>query len=292
MIKNYSDYSNNTTNNTLNQEFTKLSVNDSATKPQSAFSESPARKNQDVFLPASLYHLYFKECEKTEIRFMPMAKEGKTPTYLPIDMPEIVLKEAGKEKALFRLHQMIHVKSILTHLDTSHLAVPKATTYRKFIIEERLPINTDSYSNIKFYEENYDLFVEPVQEMTLLFSRCYISCLVDAEWDTFGTISKINEIRYDNIPFYLSTEEGKPKVMIGLIDLERANQEPEASIKTRLAVLASIFPNHTNTIVTEATKIGMICKKSTLKAVSKLSKDYQKKVLPPPPSSGRSFLPS
>lgn len=268
MIQNHLQHSNNAIS------CFELSIaNNSSKIIQSAFRSFKTRMDEKLFLPKDLHSLYIKECKKTETESMPMAKDGKTPTYFPIDLPSVVLKKTGTEQAAFRLKQMIEVRSVLNRINSSHLTIPKAAVLGKFIVEERLPINTDSHANIKLYRENHRLFVEPVREMTRLFSKCYISFLTCVKFDDVTQKYKVEDIRYDNIPFYLYNE----KVFLGLIDLERANQAPDASDKRRLVSLAVIFPNHINIIAEEATKLGMVYQQRHLEIASRVSKEYQEK---------------
>jgi hypothetical protein len=54
-------------------------------------------------LPRSLYPSIRLQCEKADLSqsfFMPRAVAGKTPVYLPQEMPQVVLKKSGRNEAI------------------------------------------------------------------------------------------------------------------------------------------------------------------------------------------------
>lgn len=247
----------------------------SAIEIQRIFRGFLERRAVKSFLPSSMKRVCVEGCERTRTDKMRMATHGKTPVYLPDRFPEIVIKETTVEKAAFRIRKMLDARSILMRFECSHLVVPKVKRYRHFLIEERLPIRSDSYSNIRLYQENHDLFNEPVKEMVRFFSRCYISCLVAVKELPEGQY-RMQEIRYDNISFFLS--EDNTKANIGLVDLERAGTKKRSS-HSRLRILVSIFPNHVETISEEAEKLDMEFVKADLEKIAKMSNQYQNRIL-------------
>jgi hypothetical protein len=170
-------------------------------------------------------------------------------------MPGVVLKYSGKEGAITRFHQMQEVRSILNSQNSSHLIIPKASLYKDFLVEQRLPINVDKYHNMNLYLSNKTLFDDAVRELTRLFSRLYLSDIVnefnlrleDMHWGW-------DNVRYDNLPLYLVEEDGKRMGKIGLIDLERIQKRPNPE---GLQALVRIFPFHLDIIKEEASKLKM-----------------------------------
>lgn len=241
----------------------------SAIKIQKTFRGFLERRAIKSFLPSSMKEIYSLNCERTKIHEMKMASTGKTPVYFPDESPEIVIKETSSEtSANLRIQKMLHARSILMYFKCSHLVVPKVQKHHNFLVEERLPES----NSVKLYHENPVLFDEPVKEMVRFFSKCHISCLVttqklpDSEY-------VVEEIRYDNIPFFLSDND--TKVNIGLIDLEKAGLMKTRSPQSRLRVLVSIFPHHLGIITEEAEKLDMEFKRETLEKIAEAGKRYQ-----------------
>lgn len=157
----------------------------------------------------------------TESYLIPQAQGGSTRVYLPKEMPEVVLKSSGRTEAIKRFHQMQEVRSILDSQNSSHLIIPKVNLCQEFLIEQRLPINADSYYNMGLYLSQPELFDEAVRELTRLFSRIYLSDLVNWQINPLRNIEGVEDfVRYDNLPMYVIEENGKKKGKIGLIDLE------------------------------------------------------------------------
>ncbi len=267
-----------------------ISKDKAATTIQKIFRGHLEKK---TFLPRSLFPLYAQQCANTETKFMFMATDGKTPVYLPEDLPEVVLKKSGRKKAIFRFHQTQKVRSILKSEKCSHLIIPKVKLYGEFLIEERLPIDTCDQHNVNLYERNRDLFNEPVREMVRLFSKSHIPCLTSWQFDKNTNTTYVEDTRYDNLPFYLTNKNGKQQAMIGLIDLERAGTDEKASNEHRLFTLTVIFPYHKNIIENEADKLSMHFNPKNIESASRIGLKYLTKIqaLPIAGSSGRSFLP-
>ena len=268
-----------------------ISKNEAATSIQKIFRGYQEKKS---FLPKSLYPHYVEQCKNTETKFMSMSTDGKTPVYLPEDLPEVVLKKSGRKKAIFRFQQTQQVKSILKSENCSHLIIPKVNLYEEFLIEERLPIDTSDQHNMSLYERNKELFNEPVREMVRLFSKSHIPCLTSWRFNKSTNTAYVEDTRYDNLPFYIVNKKGKQQVMIGLIDLERAGTYEEASHEHRLFTLTVIFPYHKNIIKNEADKLSMHYNPLHLETASRIGLTYLTKnqTRPITGSSGRSFIPT
>lgn len=264
--------------------------NNAATTIQKLFRGSQAR---EAFLPRSLYPLYKEECKNTEIRFMSLATAGKTPVYLPDDFEAVVLKEAGREKAIQRFHKMQEVRSVLKTKQCSHLVIPRARLYKEFIVEERLPISPRSFHNITLYTSNPTLFDEPVREMVRLFSKIYISSLTNFEIDKPNNKMYVTDIRYDNISFYMTYDKGRPVSKIALPDLERARESNEMTDIKKLISLGIIFPLHYEIIKEAALREGMEFNPRDIEKATNMGKNYFQGIQAPTPdfSSGRSSTP-
>lgn len=227
------------------------------------------------YLPTNLYSQYYALCQRvkaTESHSIPHALAGKTKVYLPQEMPLIVLKDSGRKQAITRFHQMQNVRSILNLQNSSHLIIPKASLCQDFIIEQRLPINPDSFHNMGLYLSEPQMFDEAVREFTRLFSKIYLDDLLDNQSHAYGRIRGIKDfVRYDNIPLYIVEEKGKKEGKIGLIDLERLYGRPHYDA---LVTLARIFPLHLDVIKDEASKLKMEIDESLLEASAKSGKKY------------------
>lgn len=232
-----------------------------ATKIQSLFRGFQGR---EVFLPRSPYPDYIQACKETRTRSMKMAEEGSTPVYFPMNLP-VVLKEFGKPYVTLRFNNMLMTQRVIKKERCDHLVVAKARSYKKFLIEEELPINTNPYHNITLYENNRRLFETPVREMVRLFSKLYIDdLLLFVEVDNRECL---NSIRYENISFCLTTKKTKEKIQqkieIALVDLEGVEQG-RLSSNSKLKTLSTLFPFHLHVITNEADKLGMTYNRTDL----------------------------
>jgi len=209
-------------------------------------------------LPGGLSSRHRVQCERIE-RFgsssIPRAEGGSTAVYLPESMPDVVLKRSGKEHAIRRLHQMQEVRSVLRSQQSRYLIIPRASVYRGFLVEQRLPINVNEYHNMGLYLSNPHLFDEPIREMVRLFSRRYLGDLVGDQLHPLGHIDGVEDyVRYDNLPLYIVEIGGRKEGRIGLIDLEHIHNSPSSK---GLVTLGRIFPLHSDLIRDEAKKLNM-----------------------------------
>lgn len=264
--------------------------NKAITAIQKVFRGYQAR---EAFLPRFLYPYYKEECQNTRVRFMSLATAGKTPVYLPYDLDAVVLKETGHKKAIQRFHKMQEVRAILKIAKCSHLIIPRARICGEFLVEERLPISPRSFHNMTLYVSNPTLFDKPVREMVRLFSKIYISSLINLEIDKNNNTMYATAIRYDNISFYMTYNKGLPEARIALPDLERAGQCKDAPDIKRLISLGIIFPLHYEIIKDEATKLGMNFNPRDLEKATNMGKNYFQTLKPPTQdlNSGRSSTP-
>lgn len=246
--------------------------NRAATTIQKYFRGYLARKPH---LPSNLYPQYLAQCDRVkgpESHSIPQAQSGKTRVYLPQEMPGVVLKNSGRKEAITRFHQMQEVRSILDSQNSSHLIIPKANLCQEFLVEQRLPINVDSYHNMGLYLSQPELFDEAVRELTRLFSRVYLSDLVSHHYNPLGHIDDVGDfVRYDNLPMYVVEENGKKEGKIGLIDLEHVQNGPNSQ---SLETLVRIFPLHLDVIKNEASKLKMEVNEVSLDASAKKGRKY------------------
>lgn len=212
-----------------------------------------------ALLSSDLFSKYQKQCELTEGKrayLIPVAQSGKTRVFLPNEMPEVVLKNSGKKYAVTRFHQMQEVRSILDKQNCPNLTIPRARLCKDFLVEERLPINTDVYHNIWLYVSEPKLFDDAVRQMTRLFCVANIGDLVDKQDHPLGHIEDVEDyVRYDNLPLYIEEKNGKKVGKIGLIDLEHFEDSPNY---WGIQNLVRIFPLHLEIIQEEAKKQGML----------------------------------
>lgn len=204
-----------------------------------------------------------------ESEAIPQADAGKTKVFLPLEMPHLVLKYS-RDQVASRLDLTTHMRARLNRLQCPDLVVPRAFARGDFLVEERLPITTDSYANMAIYLSNIRLFDAPVRQMTRLFSEVYLSdLLVSSSSNPLGHIEGVNNyVRYDNLPLYVVDNKAK----FGLIDLEHIQyrkDHPEA-----LPTLARIFPLHLDIIKDEAQKLGMKIDHEVLNKASEKGKKY------------------
>ncbi len=189
-------------------------------------------------------------------------------------MPEIILKSSGRTKAIKRFQQMEMVRSILRAQNSSHLVIPKARLCGDFLVEQRLPINTDSYHNMELYSSQPQLFDQAVREFTRLFSKIYLSDLVSHQHNPLGHIEEIEDfVRYDNLPLYIVEKDGKKEGKIGLIDLEHI-QDVKNSTGIELKTLVRIFPLHLDLIKEEAAILKMQFDQNSLTDSAEKGKKY------------------
>lgn len=219
---------------------------------------------------AVLYKTYAMQCQKTTT--FPRALGGKTPVYLPKDMPSVILKRSGRREAIARFHQMQQVRSVLSKQNTTHLKIPRANLCQNFLVEERLPIRASSIHNMGVYALQPELFDEAVREMTRFFSVLHLGDLIGRDRGWFGDIEGINDqVRYDNLPLYIVEKNGKKEGMIGLIDLEQSGDGPSPDA---LAELARIFPYHVDVIQDEARRLNLPIDEQAIKSAADKGKKY------------------
>lgn len=233
---------------------------------------------REPFLPRSLYPNYIQACKETATRRMKMAKEGCTPVYFPGNLP-VVLKRSGEGRVVPRVNNMLMTRQVIKKEGCHHLIVPKVRTYRNFIIEEQLPINTNSHTNITLYENNQRLFDEPVREIVRLFSKLYLTDLLS--WVIMGDREYLEDIRYDNLSFYLTTKkidgEIKQKIEVAFVDLEHMEKRKRPD-NDKLKTISTIFPLHHTVITMEADKLGMTYNKSELQKAAIYGISYMRHI--------------
>lgn len=149
---------------------------------------------------------------------------------------------------------MLELGKILRLQKSSHLTIPKGVCCNNFLIESRLPIQTNKFFNMDLYINHRELFDSAVREMVRMFSQVVLLDLISE--DSIDPMTQIvgDTVRYDNLPLYI--EQGKGK--IGLIDLEQLYVfGGGTSHNRRMANLARIFPYHASLIIEEAQKLEL-----------------------------------
>lgn len=188
---------------------------------------------------------------------MPRAWGGKTIVYLPKEASKIALKRSGNEQANRRFQEMESTRAILQEQKSIHLVIPKVTICGDFLVEERLPVHGEQLHNMGIYIAEPSLFDDAVREMVRLFSKVYLSDLIDWQKHLMNKIVG-DSVRYDNLPLYIEEENGVKKGKIGLIDLEHIRNPHPCDYYFRRGVLdlARIFPYHAGIIIDEAKKLN------------------------------------
>jgi hypothetical protein len=190
----------------------------------------------------------------SSLKDMPQASSGKTPVYLPKELP-IVLKKSGSPANQKRFAQMEQGRDICDKSGYENLVIPKARVYGNFIVESRLPITMHgTKEQIGLYIENRERFAGAVKEFTGFLCQSSLYDITGGSNDPYGTLSETPVGRYDNIALYLEKDQGK----IGLIDLEQfapecsKMQEAWCFFKCQTAV--HLFPYHLEEIMSAAKK--------------------------------------
>lgn len=189
----------------------------------------------------------------------------ETKVYLPRRVPQLVLKYFGtrkihcKERAL-RVQTMLSVRKLLSEIGSRYLVLPKICGYQGFLIEERLPVSSDSAVNLWTYQSNPSAFDAAVVEMVRL-SRYVTFHGLESIGDSlhnqiFGT-TKV--IRYDKIPCFIEIKQPGDELekrvgKIGLIHLEDVEIKPQ---EHSVELLTYIFPYHSRLICDEARRLGI-----------------------------------
>lgn len=228
-------------------------TNSEAAKPRPrarSFINDDQYKNymdRKIDLPKN-QELYDSLTTDQAVNEMPRAAAGNTPVYFPQQAPKLILKEAGRN-CVARFNKMQKVHRVLASQRSTHLVVPKARIHKDFIIEKRLPIDTNPYRNMELYSQNPEQFDDAVRELTRLFGRVAIHDLIDTRVDSLGNKSDVGGIvRYDNLPLFIVEKDGVKQGKIGLIDIDiQGAPSPQA-----FNVLARIFPYHLDIIEEEA----------------------------------------
>lgn len=133
----------------------------------------------------------------------PRALGGNTPVYLPEELPEVVIKEAGRQ-SYRRLCQMNHCRTICEQNEFKHLVIPKAQLHGLtqklepvMIVEERLPIQVSSFFQASLYSAHREQFTDAIAELTHFIFQTGVT-------DLIGHNCIIRDCpsapRYDNFP--------------------------------------------------------------------------------------------
>lgn len=145
---------------------------------------------------------------------------GKTPVWLPVDHPGIIIKASGyfdrtNEKRAVQMHSF---KEVLRGLGIQNIVVPQCHVSGKYQIESRLPINTHDFHNIRLYIENQKAFDDVIKELVKVASRYWFTDLITTSNNQLAHLDGGDGrlVRYDNFPLYIENGVGK----VGLVDLE------------------------------------------------------------------------
>lgn len=203
-------------------------------------------------------------CDEYMVKDMPRAEGGTTgPVYLPESFPQIVLKERNEKSVQSILEEKQQIREALNQLQCSHLIVPEAIGCKRFLVEDRLPININIYHNFRLYLSETKLFDEPVREMVRLSSKFWITDILiyNPYRLKFRYIDGVSCYpKYENLPLYIIEENGLKQGRIGLVDVkcffQRYNDGDSIPDET-IPDLARVFPLHEHIIREEADLLGI-----------------------------------
>ncbi len=180
-------------------------------------------------------------------RMCPRAASGLTPVFLPPELP-VVLKWSGSLIGQARFEQMNQARELCVKNRYTHLVIPRARVYGKFIIETRLPVG-DTKQQIGLYMENRDRFAGAAKEFIGFLCQSALGDIVKVSGD-YCSLFKVHLGKYENVTLYLEEEEGK----IGLIDMGSSGLSfgtPQHCIQQCEAAI-SFFPYHLDEILAVA----------------------------------------
>lgn len=204
--------------------------------------------------------------DPSKLQDVPQASSGKTPVYLPEELP-IVLKESGFLESRKRFDQMKLARGVCEKYKYDDvLVIPKVRVCKNFIIEDKLPITMHgTKEQMGIYIENPKKFTDAIKAFTDFLcrssafyditSRRSTSGFWGRSTDPYAALSKAEMPRYDNVVLY--EEEGRGK--IGLVDLEGFVpgydvECPQGSRYSECLDAVHLFPYHFNEIMEVAKK--------------------------------------
>lgn len=192
--------------------------------------------------------------------------------YLPKGMPDIVIKLPvyGTREPEGQV-QIVHgMRCLLKEQGATHILVPKARAYGKYLIAERLPININNYYNMGLYLNHLSAFDPLVRELTRVHSKKGLRDICTSI-DHFLSQVDGTKIRPDNLPFGLNE---KQEAVLTLIDLKDLSNDPKPDHFTQLA---RVFPYHLEIIIEEATRLNLAFDKEAMVRASTNGKEYFKR---------------
>ncbi len=220
---------------------------------------------------------------------MKRAVDGNNPVYFPQDLPQWVLKKNNSVPSalghVLRSDCMLTAQILIKENRFEHLVVPQWRCYGGFLIEQRLPIQTRFHDQIALYLDHREEFSEAIKELAEFFCQSYFSDLMDHGYNPLTYVTG-DKPRYDNLPLYMTRENGVVRYLAGLIDLEHFTARGSASdlssevIYDRLHVLVQFFPYHLEAILEEISQqtkdLFVLHQKSALKFIKIVYEDYLK----------------
>lgn len=200
------------------------------------------------FLPKDLYKAakdYIEELPNTDE--LPRASSGLTKVYIPRNL-SVVFKELGVERSKSRFFTMWNARDLCIKNGYRHLLIPTAHPYKKYNIEEKLPVyNVKQIEQIALYEDNQQKFTAVVKEFVGFLCQSIFPDIVTFT-HPYQRNNHIPLVRSDNLPLLIEDDVGK----VALIDLggykiriEKLSLT-EAIENTKTALF--IFPYHFNDI--------------------------------------------
>jgi hypothetical protein len=159
---------------------------------QSLWRGHAERKKEGRFLTAALLKRAKSCIDENRLG------NGRYPVYFPNNLP-LVLKHKSIGEVNQRFANIRKAKEICTAKGYNHLTVPGAYVYKDFLVEKRLPIESeiDIQEQMIFYAQHRDQFTEAVREFTALGCHANWSDLAGNSKHPFEELSKAPLGRYE-----------------------------------------------------------------------------------------------
>lgn len=195
----------------------------------------------------ALYQQAIERIEDGSVYHLKTATQGKTPTFIDTDL---VFKKIGIPRNILRQNKSNLAHQIQQSQSLDHLVIPKTRTYKKFLLETKLPVTEFSLgAYLRFYALYHTLFTKAVSDFVkFLHSVEYPYILSYHSSHPYSHFLEKPILRFDNIMLFAKNGEG----FLGLADLERISERknPVTSEICCLSLLA--FPYHLEIILQTA----------------------------------------
>lgn len=196
----------------------------------------------------SKLNLYKDLCDTIPERNYRKALNGRTPVYFPTETPEVVFKEADGW-CTRRYFQMKKVRGLLLEHNINYIMIPNAIIYKKWLIEDRIPVKEYIEENLETYIKYSHLFTNVIVSLVELSNYFILEDLISFSPNPKSRIKgALGGVRYDNLPLLIFNN----KAHVAMIDLEHITFFPHPDYRKLqckfLQNLIKIFPLHMNVV--------------------------------------------